>query len=81
MEKIECNGWTNRATWLVNAWFEPQSKAEVDMIMEQIQEEYDKLSDFFQDLICIEDINWKELRDYFEDEEDEEDIPVQDPVL
>jgi hypothetical protein len=28
------NGWTNRATWLINVWFEPESREQVQMARE-----------------------------------------------
>ena len=73
MNRNEYNGWTNRATWLVNVWFDPQSKSDVDWIEEQVEEEWNNLSGFFKDMIDIDQINWKELRDHFEDEEADED--------
>ncbi len=35
------NGWTNRATWLVNVWFNPESKADVQSAREQLEEAID----------------------------------------
>ena len=40
------NGWTNRETWLVGLWFNPETKS---------------------DIHCI---NWDELREAQEDEEE-----------
>ena len=73
MNRNEYNGWTNRATWLVNVWFNPESVEDVDSIKDRVEEEWNNLSGFFKDMIDIDDINWKELRDHFEDEEGDED--------
>ena len=77
MDRNEYNGWTNRATWLVNVWFDPQSAADVDWIEDSISEEYDKLSGFFKDMISIDDIDWDQLRNHFDDaDEDDADDDV-----
>lgn len=67
------NGWTNRATWLVNVWFNPESFDDVQMAREAIEEAEDTLPDFMKDFLCTDEINWEELESQFqEDEEDEE---------
>jgi len=33
------NGWTNRATWLINVWFEPESREQVSLARETFEEE------------------------------------------
>ena len=43
------NGWTNRETWLVNVWFEPQSASDVDYAQEAIETAWDAMPDFMRD--------------------------------
>ena len=65
------NGWTNRETWLVNVWFNPESADDLDWIKEQIESDYDSLPDYMRDFCDIGCINWDELRSHFEEEEEE----------
>jgi predicted NUDIX family NTP pyrophosphohydrolase len=66
------NGWSNRKTWLVNVWFNPESRADVDYARETIEEEWNKMPGFMQDFCDIGAINWDELVEHF-DEESEDD--------
>ena len=67
------NGWTNRETWLINVWFNPESRDDVEFAREQIEEEYENLpSGALKDMCGIERINWDELLDQFDKEEEEE---------
>lgn len=63
----EYNGWTNRATWLVNVWFNPESKADVEMARETLEDAIDQLPDFLKDFVDT-DINWEELLEHFDEE-------------
>lgn len=65
------NGWTNRATWLVNIWFNPESKDDVYMAQQTLEDAVNDLPDFLQDFVDT-DINWEELLEHFEDEANEE---------
>ena len=66
------NGWTNRETWLINVWFNPESREDVEMARECFEEAYDQLPPFMKDFVS-DNINWEELAEHFEeDEEDEE---------
>jgi hypothetical protein len=65
------NGWTNRATWLVNAWFNPESRADVEAARETLDDAIDSCPDFLRDFIDA-DINWDELLEHFEDEDEDE---------
>ena len=67
------NGWTNRATWLVNVWFNPESKADVESARYTIEEASESCPDFLRDFLCTDEINWDELEQHFEDEDTEED--------
>ena len=67
------NGWTNRETWLVNVWFNPESKDDVEFAKDMLEEQYDNIPDGpLKDMIDIGLINWNELMDCFEEEEEEE---------
>lgn len=66
------NGWTNRETWLVNVWFNPESRSDVESAKYMIEEAYDALPDFMRDFCDINAINWNELAEHFDEEEDEE---------
>jgi hypothetical protein len=65
------NGWTNRATWLVSVWFNPESKDDVQAAREAIEDAEDSLPLYMQDFLCTREINWDELESHFEDEEDD----------
>lgn len=67
------NGWTNRATWLVNVWGNPESRADVEFLRESIEEQYDEMPDgILKDMLDLSDINWDELLEHFEEETEEE---------
>lgn len=64
------NGWTNRATWLINVWFEPESKEQVSLARETFEEAVSELAlknAWLSDFIDT-DINWTELESHFEAE-------------
>ena len=67
------NGWTNRETWLINVWFNPESRDDVEFARCIIEEEYNNIpSGALKDMIGVDAINWDELLDQFEEEEGEE---------
>ena len=65
------NGWRNRETWLVNVWFNPETKQDIDWLEEELEEKYYALETFWQDFIYFQDIDWDRLRDAMEDDEEE----------
>ena len=68
------NGWTNRATWLVNVWGNPESREDVQMLKEQLEEQYDEMPNgILKDMLDFSEINWEELESHFEEEDEEED--------
>ena len=70
------NGWTNRATWLINVWLEPESREQVQMARETFEEAVSELASnnaWLSDFIDT-DINWRELEDHFEEEGSEEEV-------
>lgn len=67
------NGWTNKATWLVNVWFNPESLEDVQHARACIEEAEDSLPAYMKDFLCTSEINWEELESHFaEDDEEEE---------
>lgn len=72
MSQSTYNGWSNRATWLVNVWFNPESKSDVEMAKLAIEEAEESMPDFMKDFLCTDEINWNELEDHFNEEESEE---------
>lgn len=72
MERREYNGWTNRETWLVNVWFNPETKADLEYAKEALEEAYDNCPDFIRDFIALEEINWSELADALDPDLEEE---------
>lgn len=65
------NGWSNRATWLVNVWFNPESRSDVEAIREQFEGAIDNLPDWMRDFVD-QDVNWDELCEHFEEESEDE---------
>jgi len=67
------NGWTNRETWLVNVWYEPESTEDVDYLEDTLEDEFYTLlgsnAGFYVDMIDFHCINWNELRSHFDDDE------------
>ena len=62
------NEWTNRETWLINIWFNPESKSDIDYIREMIESDIDKLPPYLKDFINVDAINWLELKASIDDE-------------
>ena len=68
------NGWRNRETWLVNIWFNPVTKTDIDWIEEHLEDQYynsEALQGFWNDMINFNSIDWDELREAMEEEEEE----------
>jgi hypothetical protein len=70
------NGWTNRSTWLINLWYEPNTTSDLDWIKEELEEKVDNLSNgecvtdkILADMIDLQDINWDELKEHIETED------------
>ena len=72
------NGWTNRETWLVNLWYNPEYKRTIDYLEETLQDEFNDMleaqfgtsSHIYADMIDFHAINWDELREHLSDEEE-----------
>ena len=76
MNRQEYNGWTNRETWLVNIWFNPETKSDLDCAKETLEEAYDAAPAFLRDFIALEEINWEELAEALDPEEEDEEEEV-----
>lgn len=64
------NGWSNRETWLVNVWFNPESREDVENARYFLEEQYDDIPDgVLKDMIALDEVNWNELLEHFEEEE------------
>ena len=73
MNDTKYNGWTNRATWLVNVWGNPESKDDVRLIKGMIEDLYDELPNgIIKDMVRLSEIDWGELESHFKDGEAEE---------
>lgn len=66
------NGWSNRETWLVNVWFNPESREDVEAARYTLEEAVDSLPDFLRDFVSVDAVDWDELLAHFEEEEVEE---------
>jgi hypothetical protein len=64
------NGFTNRETWLINLWFNPETKNDVMNAAQIFEDACDKLPDFLKDFVNT-NINWDELLDQCEGDENE----------
>ena len=65
------NGWENRETWLVNLWYNPETKSDIDYIEETLEadliEKLGSSSNIYMDFINFNLINWDELREAQDD--------------
>ncbi len=67
------NDWTNYETWLVNNWYKPKSKEDVQYAKNNLEEQYYSISyGPLKAMINLRAIDWKELEGQFEDNDEEE---------
>ena len=67
------NGWTNRETWLVNVWFNPESRTDVEYARETLEYQYNSMPDGpLKDMVTLSEVDWDELLDHFEEDEDQD---------
>lgn len=71
------NGWTNRSTWLINAWYEPTYKSDLDWIKDELEQKVTDLANselvtdkILADMINLQEIDWDELKEHIEEEEE-----------
>lgn len=72
MNENTYNGWRNRETWLVNVWFNPETAGDLEMAKETLENAVDDCPTFLQDFIDLSCIDWQELEDSLESEEEDE---------
>lgn len=66
------NGWSNRETWLVNVWFNPESRDDVLFAQSCLEEQYNNIPEGpLKDMIDLSSIDWEELLQHFSEEEEE----------
>lgn len=67
------NGWTNRATWLVNVWGNPETRADVEYLRDSLEDQLNELPDgILKDMIDLSEIDWEELASACDPETDDE---------
>ena len=75
MKTEEYNGWTNRVTWLIPLWFNPQTTADVDYLENELEADCfdlikshgdNMLADLVWDMVDFSQVNWQEIREAVE---------------
>jgi hypothetical protein len=72
------NGWTNRETWLINVWYNPETLEDLDYIREELDWAVGCLrggggivaNNVLVDMLGINEINWRELEEHVSTEVD-----------
>ncbi len=73
-DRDKYNGWTNRETWLVNVWYNPESREDVEYARADLEEKRDAMGySCIADMCGLSRVNWDELLEHFPEEEEEED--------
>lgn len=65
------NGWSNRETWLIGLWYNPESKADLEYAKESLDEMYEALPPVMKDFVDLGSINWHELEQSLTSEDEE----------
>ena len=73
MSPTKYNGWTNRETWLVNVWFNPETKYDVFEAQDVLEQQYDEMPNGpLKDMLDLSQVNWNELQSACKSEFEEE---------
>ncbi len=67
------NGWSNRETWLVYTWFNPETAEDIEFIREQVEQDWDSLPDYMRDFCDINSIDWDRLLEAVQSGDDNDD--------
>ena len=66
------NGWSNRETWLVGLWFNPETIEDVEYIEDTLERDFYEMvggeSNIYTDMINFNVINWEEIKDWIKKE-------------
>lgn len=66
------NGWSNRATWLVNIWFNPECKKDVLEIHDYFHESIHAIKEpWLRDFVDTS-VDWEELKNHYEEENEDD---------
>lgn len=66
------NGWRNLETWLVVVWFNPETREDLYLAKEAIDDMYNNIQPgILKDMISLERIDWRELLEHFAEREKE----------
>jgi hypothetical protein len=58
-------------------WFDPQSREDVEAARYTLEEAVDQLPDFLRDFVSVDLVDWDELLEHFEEEdEDQENLDI-----
>lgn len=67
------NGWANRETWLVNLWYNPETKSDLDWAKDDLETQLEALGNCcLVDMVDLGAIDWRELEESLESDEDED---------
>jgi hypothetical protein len=59
----------------VNVWFNPESREDVEFARSYLEDQYDAMPDgALKDMLYLDAVNWEELLEHFEEEEETEEV-------
>ena len=65
----EYNGWKNRQTWAASLYC--YSREDVEWLREELEATAAELPPYISEFLQIDEIDWEELLQHYEDNEDE----------
>ena len=58
---------------LFRSWFNPESRTDVELAREALEEQYNAMPDGpLKDMVTLSEVDWDELLDHFEEDEDQD---------